>query len=338
MSPLKLARYRFTLRVLTPLRLPDYAGSALRGAFGHALRQINCVTKAKDCKGCPVIAQCPYAQVFAPHEIPREALNQNVGMNIKNQIPVPYIIEAPLASARTYQSGETITFDMVLMGNALEHLAVIILAWRRAFLRGIGHGDGTAELISILQQCPASNNANTHNSNPTIYTEDKPVIADHITEFVIPEFTQTQDVHLQLLTPLRIEQKGKVFGPRDLNAAIFLRHLIRRVTGQINSQSPTAFPMDKIHALNILADQVQDERRLTWQEWERYSSRQKQIMPLGGVVGRWYLKQVPPPLLSLLVIGEWLHVGKETSFGLGFFKITQDAWQPSVLREQEMAV
>jgi hypothetical protein len=33
-----LARYRFEWQAATPIRLPDYAGSMLRGAFGHALR------------------------------------------------------------------------------------------------------------------------------------------------------------------------------------------------------------------------------------------------------------------------------------------------------------
>ncbi|MEF8709297.1 MAG: hypothetical protein V5B38_10650 [Candidatus Accumulibacter propinquus] len=61
-----VARYRFEFQVRQPIRLPDYAGSMLRGAFGHALRQLACMTRQKECAGCPLIASCPYPAIFAP--------------------------------------------------------------------------------------------------------------------------------------------------------------------------------------------------------------------------------------------------------------------------------
>jgi hypothetical protein len=61
-----VARYRFEFQVRQAIRLPDYAGSMLRGAFGHALRQLACMTRQKDCAGCPLIGSCPYPMIFAP--------------------------------------------------------------------------------------------------------------------------------------------------------------------------------------------------------------------------------------------------------------------------------
>ena len=46
-----IARYRLEWRASTPVQIPDYAGSMLRGAFGHALRQSACMTGEKDCGG-----------------------------------------------------------------------------------------------------------------------------------------------------------------------------------------------------------------------------------------------------------------------------------------------
>ena len=317
---INLARYRFTFHVLTPLRLPDYAGSTLRGAFGHALKQLNCVTKAKDCKGCPLIAQCPYPQIFSPHDIPRA----NLSLHIQNQIPVPYVIEAPLRTGRTYVEGELVTFDMVLMGEALEQLAVIILAWRRAFLRGIGNGDGTAELVSVTH-CADVEDANVENM---IYTQESPTLATHNAALSLPTFSQSEDVHLLLATPLRLQLQGKIISPRELTAGLFLRQLIRRVSLQIQRQQPDAFPIEQIREFNALADQVQDERRLQWLDWSRYSSRQNQKMTLGGITGHLLLKAVPADLLPLIYLGQWLHIGKETSFGLGGYLWAKHAWQP----------
>ena len=53
-----------------------------------------------------------------------------------------------LKTARLYKPDELFHFDMALIGEALEHLAIIILAWRRALLRGIGKHEGQAELVN----------------------------------------------------------------------------------------------------------------------------------------------------------------------------------------------
>lgn len=315
-AALNLSRYRFHFRVTEQLRLPEYAGSTLRGAFGHALRQLACVTKARECKGCALLETCSYPQVFSPHDIPRA----NSALRSLAQIPVPYAIEAPLTPARSYPPGDTIYFDMVLLGQALQHIVIIILAWRRAFLRGVGNGDGKAELLMVEQQTPAG--------WQSIYSDDQPVIREHSTRWALPEHHQAQDVHIHLVTPLRLQQKGKVLGPREINASIFLRNLIRRVAFQFELQGVTVWPLEQIRALNILTDQVQDDRRLVWREWGRFSSRQKQSMKLGGVVGRWYFKQVPAALLPFIDLGQWLHVGKEVSFGLGKYLWVDEPWQP----------
>jgi hypothetical protein len=45
---LPVARYRFSFRMADDLRLPEYAGSLLRGQFGAALRRTACITGLSD--------------------------------------------------------------------------------------------------------------------------------------------------------------------------------------------------------------------------------------------------------------------------------------------------
>lgn len=60
---------------------------------------------------------------------------------------------------------------------------------------------------------------------------------------------------------------------------------------------------------------------LSWQDWERFSGRQKRRIPIGGLVGRIVFEGDLGRLRPLLVAGEFVHVGKDTTFGLGKFRI-----------------
>ena len=63
-TPLPIARYRFSARVVDALALPPYAGSLLRGQFGAALRHLACMTRQPSCIGCPLRDTCPYPRIF----------------------------------------------------------------------------------------------------------------------------------------------------------------------------------------------------------------------------------------------------------------------------------
>ena len=64
-AELPIARYRFGFALESEMRLPEYAGSTLRGVFGHALRRLACMTRQKECSGCPLLQSCPYSRIFA---------------------------------------------------------------------------------------------------------------------------------------------------------------------------------------------------------------------------------------------------------------------------------
>ena len=54
----RVVRLGIVLRARDPIRLPPYAGSTLRGAFGHAFRRVAC--PFRQCPPCLVPASCPY--------------------------------------------------------------------------------------------------------------------------------------------------------------------------------------------------------------------------------------------------------------------------------------
>jgi CRISPR/Cas system endoribonuclease Cas6 (RAMP superfamily) len=65
---------------------------------------------------------------------------------------------------------------------------------------------------------------------------------------------------------------------------------------------------------------LSDEKHLRWLDWTRYSSRQQQEMTLGGAVGTWRFTAPADTLAALwpwLWLGQWLHIGKNATMGMG---------------------
>jgi hypothetical protein len=44
-------------------------------------------------------------------------------------------------------------------------------------------------------------------------------------------------------------------------------------------------------------------------------------MQLGGVVGQWTLQGDLHPFMPFIHLGQWLHAGKNASFGLGHYRM-----------------
>ncbi|MEO5355608.1 MAG: CRISPR system precrRNA processing endoribonuclease RAMP protein Cas6, partial [Magnetococcus sp. XQGC-1] len=115
-------------------------------------------------------------------------------------------------------------------------------------------------------------------------------------------------------------QRGKPLGVRQLTARDLLITLARRISllAEFHADRQLALPFAE---LSRQAEGVTVNGRLQWRDWTRWSSRQEQQMVLGGVVGQWSLHGLLVPFLPLLYLGQWLHVGKNATFGLGHYRL-----------------
>lgn len=127
LSNLKIARYRIILQAQEETVLPALLGSALRGAFGHALKAISCCVPHKNCAVYFLSEACLYTTVFAPvspkmQDIPRPFIFEP---------PVPpltkEISEDKVLKLRVAENGK-IAFDFILLGETIRKLAFFIYA------------------------------------------------------------------------------------------------------------------------------------------------------------------------------------------------------------------
>ncbi|WKN24010.1 CRISPR system precrRNA processing endoribonuclease RAMP protein Cas6 [Azotobacter vinelandii] len=297
---LPVARYHFRARTRAPLRLPDYAGSQLRGAFGHALRRIACMTRLRDCGQCPLQSTCPYPLIF---EAPGE------DRDLLTHAPNPFVIEPPPAGARLLEGGESFDFAMVLIGQALPQLPLIVLAWESALAQGLGKERSRCELLEV----------HCEDDPEPVYRSGCGRIREHRPQPAPPP-TAGQPLRLRLLTPMRLRKDGRCVGRRELDASTLLIALARRTQALRDRHCPGQAPID-FRALADHAATIGLEGDLRWFDWTRYSSRQQREMTLGGLIGELRLTGDLDGLLPLLHLGQWLHLGKNATFGLGHYRM-----------------
>lgn len=304
-APFPVARYRLAFVTERPIRLPEYAGSALRGAFGHALRHSACVTGARDCADCALYRRCAYPAIFdspPPLDYARRTLTH---------VPHPFVVEPPPWGDCNYASGSGFGFDLVLIGPALKQLPLVLLAWRLALQTGLGPQQGSAR----LQQVFVDDDAEPVLSNPA------GPLRPHAQALSLPGAQDAPAaVTLVFDTPLRLQSNGRALGLAELTPRELLMALLRRVAQLVELQLGGRLDVD-FSALKAQAARITGVPDLAWRDWTRHSSRQQQHMVLGGAVGRWTLRGDLAPFWPLLHLGQWLHIGKNATFGLGRYRL-----------------
>jgi hypothetical protein len=307
---LPVARYRFTFRMRDDLRLPDFSGSLLRGQFGAALRRTACMTGAKTCVGCPLLATCPYPAIF---ETPAPASHH---LQKFSQVPNPYVIEPPPLGTRAIAAGEALSFAMVLIGRALDQLPLIVYALQRALRHGLGEERARGELEDIAWQ--------RGDESVPVWDSSTGRVSAHEPVLEVPAFDGCASARLNIATPLRLQDNGRPLRPHELAPRKLATALVRRTALLCELHADLPGLGARAAELARHAESLADERALVWHDWSRYSSRQKQAMTLGGVLGTWTLHGDLAPLAPWLWLGQWLHAGKNATMGMGGYTLQLD--------------
>ena len=300
-----VARYRFQFEVTAPIALPHYAGSAIRGVFGRALRRLSCMTHENDCKSCPLYRSCVYTNLF---ETPAPAKHS---LQKFSQIPNPFVIEAPVGQNRFYQSGDSLSFNVVLIGQAVRQLPLVIFDLKKGFEYNVAHGK--ARLLKVDYIEPKGDAI-------CIYHEGDTSVIEHEISLPISDFFVSNEVTLHFETHLRLQNNGIALGPKEITPHVFLNALVRRIAllSEFHLKQPLSIDFA---SLSALAETVEWEKDFFWRDWQRYSSRQNQKMHLGGLLGSCTFKNLPAEFCPFLYLGQWCHVGKNATFGLGKFQM-----------------
>jgi CRISPR-associated endoribonuclease Cas6 len=300
-------KYTFTLEAVELLYLPYYKGSTFRGGFGNVFKKIACPLRFSECKDCILRENCVYVYIF--ETIPNEKA-QILNMNKYEKIPHPFIIEPPENTENLIPVGQTITFNLILIGRAIDYIPYFIYVFEELGKIGIGKGRGKYKLQKVQV------------NEQTIYKKGiLKKIPSQVLELPVKfKPSDKKDIlKIKIYTPVRIKYQRKFCSELDFH--ILIRNLLRRLTllsfFHCSENSDIQYKEMIFHAENVRTL----SSNLSWYDWERYSTRQETRMKLGGVIGEITYEGDITPFMPYLRAGEIFHIGKGTSFGLGKYQI-----------------
>lgn len=334
LQSLHFAPLEFVIEAKEELHLPRYKGSALRGGFGHAFLRAVCMTHTHDCPPCLLKSSCVYYNIFESKIDKPTADRLRIGVDA----PHPYIIEPPLTEQRRFEAGERISYSVILVGEAIRFLPHFVHTFRTQGERfGLGKGKGKFDLLRVTDASGASLFDASH---PDRFDPAEPITASNI-------LPQTHDAHrltLRFITPTRIRAKDSR-GERSLlklarseHFWILAAHLYHNLftlaqlyCGEVAAEYPR-------HPFDFTRDRVRlTHANIAWEDWERFSNRQfsrmkaagfaedeatqMARMKLGGFVGEATFEGDVAEFVPLFRLGQALHIGNGTTFGLGKFVV-----------------
>jgi len=300
--------YRFSCLFEDEAILPSYKGSTFRGVFGKALRKVVCALKRNDCSECLLRERCIYYQVFETPSLSEEAGGPRVASP-----PHPFVIEPPLTAETHFKKGEPFEFQFLLFGRANDYLPYFIYAFDEMGKVGIGKRVNGKRARFSLRNITAD--------GKRIYSQEDRMLqkGEWYRDMSFPPgMDRAEDItsiRLFIETPLRLK-----FGNR-LTAAlpfhVLARAMLRRISSLFNFYGDGEPELDYRGLVKRAQDIRIADSRLAWFDWRRYSSRQDQEMLMGGIVGSVTYEGAIGGYMPLIELCSEVHLGKQTSFGLG---------------------
>lgn len=317
---LELYKFGFTLEMQQSVQLPEYKGSAFRGAFAWTFRQIVCITKQQNCEGCIVRGQCSYFKFF---ETEISGIRPGFLSGVK-KVPHPFIIHPPLETKRGYSAGESMTVGFTVFGSAISFLPYFIYTFQQMGQAGIGEG----RKRFILKRVTSTGTGGCEkeifsaDNSGSLSSDFYPMTSEEIIK-ESEAASAARELRLKFLTPARLQQIGRVVTDKgQVTAKMLISLLERRLVCLSHFYCGGSIPEGHIFSV---CDNIEiADNRLEYYQWKRYSNRQKKEIDMSGFMGELTLKGDIGYFAPLLSIGEHIHLGKNTVFGLGKYCLIKD--------------
>jgi hypothetical protein len=121
---------------------------------------------------------------------------------------------------------------------------------------------------------------------------------------------------------LRFRYQESYVNPANFTFGGLFRNLLRRIALLMEFHEGTALAVSFREMVEVGDAVGLEGAQMVWVDWTRYSSRQQTRMQMGGMLGMFAVDVGQAPgIWPYLQLGQYTHVGKATSMGLGRYTV-----------------
>lgn len=301
---IRYTKTTFTLEFTHDTTLPPNKVSALRGGMGNMLLNANCI-EDQNCNDCGFTDECLVQRMMYSkfHTKPDYVTSgESAG----------YVFECDNYKCH-FKKGDSLSFNLLLFGKSIVYFSQYIQAFFALGQCGLGKNH-SHYIISKIQNENLEDILNEGNIFMEYYQYN--TVEKYIRQRTKELLQRPTGQYLKLifLTPTTIKYKGKFISHFDMDA--ILSSISRRIE-MLNYYED--HPVSGKELLTTTPTVIRENVEKS--EVKRYSSRHNEKINLHGIKGEIDLTNVDQQTLSLLLAGEILHIGKNTSFGFGQYRL-----------------
>jgi len=269
----------------------------LGNEYSTVCRKNSCLRQEKPCNSCLLKETCSWNLVFA-----QQLSNDPSAVKRFQKPALPFIFTFPSPHDLDGSQAET-ECSLVVMGQAIACIDMLLDGFRDILL------SFDAEVLRIGSQ---DYQGNVHLLDEGIRhnrPENMIVLSsnDLVDNFVMPN----SDLQIRLLSPLRLFEDGHFVGRFDFSR--FARSLLRRVSSMAYYYGAYEFTCD-YKELSRQADAVVCVD-------ENFTLVANKDLRIKGIMGHGSFQGDLCGLLPFLIVGEYVHVGKGSTFGMGAYEV-----------------
>lgn len=231
----------------------------------------------------------------------------------------PYVICPGRKMLAAIDAGEAFDWQLTLVGAATRHAPACIEAMERLGTHGMTRARHRYRLQCVTVAA---------DGDQVLYEDGRwrhaggvgPARAAALFEYAA---VPGSAVSIELLSPLRLKADQDFVRATPAFATLFERLLGRlQLLAGLDDQAPLLSHEAKSALLKQTLRIVDADSRVGWEVLRRYSGRQRRTMEFGGLTGALRYHGSFEGVWPWLRLGEALHVGSKTTFGLGAYRLS----------------
>lgn len=302
----RFVKLRFMAVCLEDSILPKDKVSAIRGGMGEMLLRMNCV-RDRECETCDFETECIVQRImYSQFAIRPFFATANGGAG--------YVLECE-SYKESFKAGERFDFYLLLFGKSIVYINQIYQA-----LSMLGEQEGIGKYHARFQIENITNMEGMSILDNKMINMDRYVIHilyDYVMfrKMRLGSLNERKEILMMFDSPLTLKCQNEYLQEfqiepivNAIKRKIYMLDCLEGIESGILESNDYSIPQI-----------LQQEQRLVGVK--RFSSRKNEKMILRGLQGYAVMTGVTEELLDLFLVGELIHIGKNTSFGFGRFHI-----------------